>query len=308
MKQKKELVPIVLIVYNRLEHTKKVIESLKKNTLSKKSVLYIFSDYQKNENDKEGVRQVRDYLKTVEGFKKIKVIEMKINKGLSKNIIDAVTKIINEYGKVIVLEDDVVVSKYFLKYMNDSLDIYKDNKKVGAILGFIFPLEGAHSETFFLNYFASWGWATWKDRWDLFERDGLFLYDQLKEKGLRKKFNINGTYPFTRILRNQIKGNNDSWAIRFYASLMIHNKFVLYPKKSLVQNIGFDGTGVHCGKRDVLKTKVYQDKIYVRHHSVYQSSFAYSALQEYYKKQRYERIQNKIKRFIKNPFKELNNL
>jgi hypothetical protein len=176
------------------------------------------------------------------------------------------------------------------------------------VSGFIFPFKNKAPETFFLNYFASWGWATWKDRWDFFEKNGSHLYKFLKQKKLTTLFNINNSYPFTRILRNQIRGNNDSWSIRWYSSLMINNKLVLYPKKSLVQNIGFDGTRTHGGITNVYGLEIVDHPINIKSIPIKQNEKAYKAVQKYFKSIRYERILNKIKRILRNPLKKLKNL
>ncbi len=137
----KKLAPITLFVYNRLEHTKKTIDALKKNILAKQSELIIFSDAPKNKEDFMRVNGIRRYIKSIKGFKKIKVIERKENLGLAKSIILGVTKVVNEYNKIIVLEDDLITSKYFLKFMNEALDIYKDEKSVGSVQGYLYPIK-----------------------------------------------------------------------------------------------------------------------------------------------------------------------
>jgi hypothetical protein len=299
--------PIVLIVYNRLKHTKQVVEALKKNSLSKKSILHIFSDAQRSEKDKKNVEDVRDYIKTITGFKKIKVIKRRANYGVSKNMIQAVTKTINKYKKTIVIEDDDVPSKYFLEYMNEALEFYEKEEKVGSISGFLFPLNTTLPETFFLNYSSSWGWATWKNRWELFEKDGNYLYNSLKQKQLQSLFNINDTYPFTRILRNQIRRNNDSWSIRWYASLILKNKLTLYPKKSLIKNIGHDATGIHCDNRKGFETRLSSKPISIKPIKINQNELVYKELQKYFKSIFWERFFSKIKRGLKNPLLEFKN-
>lgn len=251
----RDLAPIVLFVYSRPEHTKKVIEALKNNELSKTSNLFIFSDGPKNKEVEKKVLEVRKYLKTIIGFKSVKVFESKKNKGLANSIIEGVTKIVNKYGKVIILEDDIVTSKYFLKFMNDSLNLYKNDKEVISISGYTYPIKDL-PQTFFLKNAECWGWATWKRGWNTFEKDGKKLFNQLKEKNAFKEFDFNDSYPYTKMLEDQINGKNNSWAIRWYASAFLKNKLTLYPKKSFVQNIGVDGSGTHGGKLNVYSANI----------------------------------------------------
>ena len=156
------LAPIVLFVYNRPEHTRKTVKALQDNDLTDESILYIFSDAAKNDDEVENVEKVREYIRTISGFKQIIIIEREKNYGLANSIISGVTEIVNKYGKIIVLEDDLVTSKYFLSFMNDALEIYKDENKVICIHGYIYPIKSELPETFFIKGADCWGWATWK--------------------------------------------------------------------------------------------------------------------------------------------------
>jgi hypothetical protein len=163
--------PIILFVYNRPWHTKQTVEALQKNELAKDSELFIYSDAPRDASAEQAVQEVREYIRNIDGFKNITIVERDENWGLAKSIIDGVTKIVNEYGKVIVLEDDHVTSKYFLNYMNDALEFYKDTKEVWHISGWNYPLGGIFSskKTFLWRVMNCWGWATWADRWQHFE-------------------------------------------------------------------------------------------------------------------------------------------
>lgn len=238
--------PIVLFTYNRLWHTQQTVEALQKNLLASESELFIFSDGGKNEGDWKKVYAVREYLHTIDGFKKINITEQKENKGLASSVIEGVTKIVNKYGRIIVLEDDLVTSRYFLQYMNDALDIYENCKEVACISGYIYPID-ALPETFFIKGADCWGWATWKRGWDIFNANGTDLLRQINSKNLETEFDFGNSYPYTQMLKDQISGKNNSWAIRWYASAFLKNKLCLYPQKAFVQNIGCDDTGTHCG-------------------------------------------------------------
>ena len=248
-----KLAPIALFVYNRFGTTKKTVEALKKNYLASQSELFIFSDGAKNSGSIESVKKVRHFIKTIKGFKRVTIIERKTNYGLSKSVIDGVTQIINKFGKIIVLEDDLVTSQYFLSFMNESLNTYAAEEKVASVHGYIYPIK-ALPELFFIRGADCWGWATWKNRWQLFEPNGQALLDKLIEKKLEKEANFNNSYSFSNMLRQQINGKNDSWAVRWYFSMFLLDKVTLYPGKSYVQNIGFDGQGTNSTSKDNLFT------------------------------------------------------
>lgn len=252
------LAPIVLFTYNRLDHTRQTIEALQKNVYAAESVLYIYSDAQKNEKATESVKAVRAYIHQVAGFKEIHIIEREENWGLARNIIDGVTQIVSEYGKIIVLEDDIVTSKWFLKYMNDGLELYKDNPKVMAISGFTEPVKNNDlPDTFFLSWTSCWGWATWDRLWNDFKRNPQELVDKYTDKDI-KKFNLDGAFDYW----SQVVANNEgklyTWAIFFYATVFEKKGLVLFSKRSLSRNIGFDNSGEHCGHDDSLQNMQMQ--------------------------------------------------
>lgn len=245
-----ELAPIVLFVYNRLDHTKQTLEALQKNEFAKQSELFIYSDAAKDEYVKQKVDEVREYIKTIDGFKKVIIVERDKNWGLANSIIDGVTNIVNEYRKIIVLEDDLVTSPFFLKFMNEALNIYQDESKVISIHGYMYPIEGL-PDTFFIKGADCWGWATWKRGWDLFEEDGSKLLNELRMKKLQKEADFNDAFYFSRMLKDQIKGKNNSWAVRWYMSAFLKGMLTLYPGVSYIQNIGNDESGTHCGTSNV---------------------------------------------------------
>ena len=247
MTNNNQLAPICLFVYNRLYHTQRTIEALKNNLLADHSDLVIFSDASKSESQFEKVRDVRQYIRQISGFKSITINEREVNYGLAKSIIDGVTKIVNEYGRIIVLEDDLVTSPYFLSYMNEALEKYADDDRVVSIHGYVYPVKQSLPETFFLRGADCWGWATWRRGWAHFNPDGQYLIDELKRRKLIGMFDFNGAYSFSKMLKAQIKGSNDSWAVRWHASAFLADKLTLYPGRSLVHNIGNDGSGTHCG-------------------------------------------------------------
>ena len=252
--------PILLFVYNRPEHTRRCIESLLRNPLVSESNLFIYADGAKDCMQQEAVNEVRNYIRTLQGFKQITLIERSENWGLARNIIDGVTSQVNRYGKVIVLEDDLVVAPYFLTFMNDALETYKDEPKVGHIQACDFTQDPSLPDTFLIKWTGSWGWATWDRAWKHFNPNGQELLHELEARKLTHTFDFNGKYGFTRMLRRQIEGKNNSWAIRWNASLFLKDILSLNVGRSLVQNEGFDGSGTNCGGG-----RLYASHLYLNH-------------------------------------------
>lgn len=242
-----KLAPIALFVYNRPKHTRQTVEALLLNSEAKNSDLYIFSDAAKNEAAKVAVEEVRDYIKQVSGFNKVNIVERVSNWGLANSVIDGVTRLCDEFGKVVVLEDDLVVSPNFLEFMNSGLAKYESDEKVMQIAGYMFPVNIKTSEdAFFMPLTTSWGWATWKRAWQHFDASAKGYELLVKNSDLKRSFDIDAKYPYFKMLESQKNNKVDSWAIRWYLSVFLVKGLVLYPRKSLVENFGFDGSGVNC--------------------------------------------------------------
>ena len=301
-----KLAPIALFVYNRLTHTAKTIDALKANILADESELFIFSDGEKNEENMAKVAEVREYIKTISGFKKVTVYEKESNIGLADSIISGVTQIVKQYEKVIVVEDDLVTSKYFLQYMNEGLVYYENEEKVISIHGYIYPVKRSLPETFFIMGADCWGWATWKRGWDLFNPDGKYLLKQLREKKLTEKFNFDGVCKYTKMLEDQIAGKNNSWAIRWYASSFLADKLTLYPGQSLVINIGYDGSGTH-GDNFEISQELIDKKINLSPIEIKENKDARKAIKHYFKPagliNRLKRLKNRVRKKIDKIFK-----
>ncbi len=238
--------PIALFVYNRADHLAKTLAALKANVQASESELFIFSDAAKNDAAFAAVAEVRNTIHRITGFKAISIVERTQNWGLAKSIIEGVTQLVNQYGRVIVLEDDLVTSPYFLSYMNDALDRYENEEQVMQISGHMFPVQVRHDkDAFFLPFTTSWGWATWKRAWAEFDADAT-EYNLLKDDfNLRKQFDLEGTYPYFNMLEAHFEGKVDSWAIRWYLTVFFKRGLTLFPCQSLVSNTGFDGSGTH---------------------------------------------------------------
>lgn len=238
--------PIALFTYSRADHTRAAIKSLLQNREAAESDLYVFSDGPKTEEKRLAVEENRRYIHTITGFKSIHIVEHEKNLGLANSLIAGITEIVNKYGRVIVVEDDLILSPYFLQYMNDALDKYENDDRVSAISAFLNPISSKAPNTFFLRYFACWGWAIWDRAWKLFNPDTKALLRQIRWK--TKEFNLGhpGCGGFYGMLYCQKIGLVDSWAIRFYASSFLAGKLVLFPGISMALNNGLDGTGTHC--------------------------------------------------------------
>ena len=277
--------PILLFVYNRPHHTQHTLDALKKNTLATESTLYIYSDAARSEADIENVTKVREIIRVIDGFKEVIIVEREKNWGLARNIIDGVTERVNQYGQVIVLEDDLVTSPYFLQFMNDALATYRDEPRVGHIYACDYTQDRNLPDTYLIKWTGSWGWATWDRAWKHFNPDGKFLLDELRRRKLTHTFDFNGTYRYTRMLQQQVEGKNNSWAIRWNTSLFLNDILSLNVGKSLVRNIGLDGSGTHCGNERLYDSILYMHPLpVVKISPIEENTIGRLALEQYYRR------------------------
>ena len=299
------LSPILLFVYNRPAHTRRCIESLSRNSLAVESKLFIYADGAKDQTVAEEVNEVRQYIRSIQGFKKVTLIERNENWGLARNIIDGVSTQVQKYGKVIVLEDDLVVAPHFLRFMNDALETYQDEPKVGHIQACDFTQDASLPDTFLIKWTGSWGWATWDRAWKHFNPNGKELLQELETRKLTYTFDFNGKYGFTRMLRRQIEGKNNSWAIRWNASLFLKDILSLNVGRSLVQNEGFDGSGTNCGGGGLYASHLHLEPLPVHKISpVQENPNARQAFIRYYERTNsfWAKAIRRIKRTLKGDF------
>lgn len=245
----KELAPVIVFVYNRPDCARRTLEALRKCSLAGDSELFIYSDAPKDDKNVKLVREVRNIIHAVDGFKRINITERDKNMGLSVSIITGVTEIVNRYGKVIVVEDDLVVNSGFLIYMNEALWKYEDKKQVMSVTAYSFANKFANklSDTYFLPISSSWAWGTWKDRWSQFDADAEGWQELKSDKALRKKFNFcKPTGYYSMMLKQMEEKSIDSWAIRWYWTIFKQNGLILYPRNTMVNNEGYENNGVHC--------------------------------------------------------------
>ena len=294
----RDCAPIVLFVYARLDHTQKTLEALKRNFLAEQSDLVVFSDGPKRADVAPAVESVRRYLRSVVGFKSVQIFERQTNLGLAASITVGVTRLCEAHGRVIVMEDDLVTSPYFLTFMNDGLDKYADTPKVAAISGFHPPFEADLPETFFQCDADCWGWATWKRGWNKFNPDGATLLAELKRRKLLRLFDQDGTYPYVRMLEDQVAGRIDSWAIRWRASVILNGMLSLYPRVSLTRNIGFDGSGTHGDMSDVWDHTLVAEPVQVKEIPLVHSKEAFKAFvrfnRYFTRKNRWDRLKRRL--------------
>lgn len=247
--------PIALFVYNRLSHTKKTVEALRQNELAQESDLYVFSDGPKNEPAAKPVDQVRQYVRDIVGFRSVSITELNANYGLAKSIITGVTEICRLHGRVIVVEDDIVTSRYFLKFMNDALHFYENDLNIFSIAGYNHPnrimrIPDHYTHDIYFNYRNScWGWGTWENRWIKADWDVKDYAAFRKSRKKQQEFNRGGD-DLTDSLAAQVEGRIDSWAIRWSYSHYRNQAVCVHPVLSYVNNIGNDGSGIHCGITD----------------------------------------------------------
>lgn len=253
--------PIVMFVYNRADHFTKTYESLAKCPEAKNSTLYVFSDGAKNENSKTLVDQVRKTAREFSyrnDFKKLILVESDENKGLAKSIIQGVTKVLRQYGKAIIIEDDNIVSPYLLNYFNKALDYYCTDKKVGALSGYTpkikFPENYSH-DVFSSYRSCSCCWATWSDRWENIDWELKQFTAFVTNQENVKKLTLTGNDRLIRLYR-QTKGNGSSWSVRFGKHLVSKDMLTIYPRYSYIKNIGCDETGTHSKVKDAEKMSV----------------------------------------------------
>lgn len=273
--------PIALFLYNRPHHASRTIKALSQNNLASRSDLFVFCDAAKSDVHLEAVSEVRALAKKIEGFRSVTIIEREFNLGLADSIMSGVTQLIETHGTVIVVEDDLETSPFFLEYMNDALQIYKDNDRVMSVSGFRYPVQKfADQETFFLHIPLCWGWATWSRAWKEMRRDTAIL-ESIGKEDIRK-INFDNTYNFwNQAVRNK-EGKLKTWFIFWYMSVYLKDGLTLFPSISLVRNLGMDGSGQNSDATSRYDVILSDRKIRVESTQVELSRAAYAAHKTYF--------------------------
>lgn len=255
--------PVIVFAYARPQHLQRTVASLLANPQSIETDVYFFCDGAKRAEHAAQVQEVRAFIDSVDGFRSVSRVYRDTNMGLAASVIDGVTQVLAVHGRAIVVEDDLLLSPHFLQYMNDGLQCYADCDKVASIHAYSLPTTSPLPQTYFLRGADCWGWATWQRAWSLFRPDGTVLLEELKARGLTQNFDFDGSYPYTRMLEDQIAGRNDSWAIRWHASCYLADRLTLYPGRSLVHNIGNDASGTHSANTSIYAQRVAQEPVAV---------------------------------------------
>ena len=289
--------PVILFVYNRPDLTEITIRSLAENLDAHKSDIYIYSDGPKDSSDLIKVESVRKIISNLHGFKSVKVVLQDQNIGLAQSVITGVSDILKHFTAAIVLEDDLLTSKYFLTYMNDALKKYEAQHLVMSVSGYS-PVDLSHiGDTFFVSSTECWGWGVWARSWRKFNSDGIYLLNKIRQERRIREFNFNGAHDFEDQLIGQIAGINNSWSIRWMASVFLENGLTLYPKKSMVKNIGNDGSGTNTKKNSEYDVEIYAAPINLTYQEPVESKIARLEFEKFFRTKIRER--HKIVRILK---------
>lgn len=275
-----------MFAYNRPDHTRRTLDALAENTLAQDSELFIYLDGPRTSADNatlEAIAEVRKIANAENRFASTSVVASAVNQGLAQAVIAGVTATVNRYGKAIIMEDDLISSPAFLRFMNDALHFYATAETVSCISGYVYPLKDPLPSTYFIKGADCWGWATWKRAWDKFEPDGKKLYQELTQRNLKHEFDFGGTFPYSKMLEEQIAGRNSSWAIRWYASAFLQQMFTLYPAKSFIRNIGIDGSGTHSGRHNYWHIEHLETEYHFAEGGIVESAEAKESFARYFK-------------------------
>ena len=287
MRNVEALAPVALFAYRRSTHLAQTLRALRGNAEASRTELFVFSDSPKSSADVTDVQAARDTLRGVGGFAATHVVYRETNFGLSRNITEGVSAVLASRSSVIVVEDDIVVSPHFLRFMNDALQTYWHAPRVGSISAYCYPVSELMPETYFIRGADCWGWATWRDRWRYYNSDSGALVTQLKSRNLLHAFDFDSAAGFSQMLKDQIVGKNDSWAIRWHASCYLRGMLILYPGRALAENIGRDGTGTHSTATDeTFDVKLSPTPVTVGGIPVEESMKAREAIKRFFMKQK----------------------
>lgn len=248
-------VAITVFAYKRPKHLRACLSALAQNQEARHLDLRLYVDAPKSDEDRAAHQEVLNVCKDSWCFSNIRIFQHQANKGLFRSLVEGITETLQQYDQVIVIEDDIEASPFLIRYLLEGLSLYRETKRVASIHGYTPPIKQELPETFFLLGADCWGWATWRDRWQLFRHDADAMANEIRQRNLVNEFNLNGNYDYLEMLDARAAGLNNSWAICWHASCFLANKLTLYPGHSLVKNIGLDGSGEHCGPSKVMQSK-----------------------------------------------------
>ena len=297
-------IPVAIFCHRRPRHLLETLESLSLNDLASRAEVTVFSDGPRCEGDVKLVEEVRAILrlwKERRDFLSFFIVERASNLGLSESIISGVDAVLSNYGRIVVLEDDLVTNRFFLNYCNDGLMEFENEERVASIHGYIYPLAETPPAPFFLRGADCWGWATWSRAWSGFDRDGSRLLGLLRKRQLEQIFDLDGAVGYTRMLEQQVSGEIDSWAIRWHASTFLAGQLTLYPPESLVKNIGLDASGTHCANMEGFVGMLSGSPIPIGNIEIVEDFVQRRAVSEWFKQNRKNELSLRVrlKRWIK---------
>ena len=297
--------PIAIFAFNRPAHLQRTLEALAANYLAKQSHVTIYCDGPRNEAERsktDATRAIACAEIDAGRFASVSTVIKQKNMGLAPSIIAGVSSILDIHERIIVLEDDLLTSPFFLRYMNDGLEVYAKEEDVASIHGYGFPhAVSAPPETFFLPGADCWGWATWRRAWRIFENDAAVLLARIDAQRLRRAFNVDGCYGYYELLEDARAGKVSSWAVKWHAAAFLANKWTLHPSRSLVFNIGNDGSGTHCGTTIRWDAKLSEGPVCVQPKPVVTDVIMYKAFKKFLLRNsggRWRLLMRKIKRLL----------
>lgn len=276
--------PIAFFAYKRPKHTLAALSALKTNPLAERSTLYIYCDGPKSSDDLPAVTAVRQVVRSETWCQTVHIIEREHNLGLANSVIAGVTELTARYGSAIVLEDDLIVASGFLDYMNQALDRYRNEPKVMQVSAYMLPVPTPNgADALFLPFTTSWGWATWQRAWQHFDPE-MTTYRKIAEsKELCRRFDLEGSFPYSMLAERQRQGLIDSWAVRWYLTTFGQEGLTLYPAHSMVRNAGFDGSGTHCDSSAMFDVSGSAYPVLRWPASIATANDVYEAVVEYYR-------------------------
>ena len=293
--------PVALFTYNRPAHTRKTLEALALNPESPQTELFIYADGPKPDATKEDhakINEVRQIIREQAWCGQVHLIEAETNRGLATSIVEGVRAVLAHAGSAIVLEDDLRVTPGFLSYMNDALRRYENEPQVMHISGYMLPVRATLPDTFFLRLTSSWGWATWSRAFTQFEPNAPDLLSQLEKRGLLDAFNLDGAYDYVAQLRANADGRLHTWAVQWYATLLLKGGLGLFPRSSLVENCGFDGSGTNCRTDRGVTAPLMADPIEVQPLPLHENVAARRALRQSLRPSFPERLRREIQQWL----------
>ncbi len=301
-----DFAPIAIFAYNRPTHTTRLIEALKENPEFAQSTVTIYCDGPKKPEHADSVEATRRVVREAAPAH-AKIIERDNNFGLAKSIITGVSENVEEHGRVIIMEDDLVPTSGALGFLNAGLERYVNEDMVMHVSAYMFPVSGALPQSFFYREATCWGWGTWKRAWDHFEPDAGKLLKMVDERDMRYEFDVDDTMFFYEMLKRQRDGSLDSWAIRWYTSMFLRSGLALHPGRSYIENLGFDGSGIHCNVDDRFIVSPTTEPVTKWPSDIEESPEAVALMQQYRKavksrrRQAYNRVIGKLRAL--NPFR-----